>query len=581
MVKNREGKNYSHSSADLLMGHHRLFHHSFHLGGDVLKWRINKEELKERCLEFLRDEGAFNPEVFAELHYGLHNSESIDKYLLEELCNAVKCDELCSYCLPAARGECYLINHREALEFKEKIDYYKEDLFYTTKSGKKLPRQREFAINIIDKFHAKTITETDEILYYEDGVYKYHGEKRIKEYIEKIHDTTLGSSAKKHHVAEILDAVRRRTYINRREFNSGNFINLKNCIIEIDNEGNYSKHPHSSEYLSTIQIPVDFDERCKCPNIDQFISEIVHQDDVDTLYELIAYCLMSGYPYDTIFILVGDGANGKSTFLKLLRIFLGERNTTGVEIQQLGERFAASCLVDKLANIVADLPTRPIRGTNRIKGLTGGDYIRAEKKFQHPFEFENSAKLIFSTNELPEVYDTSYGWWRRPIIIKFPYRFGEGGKPKIEREVLLKQLTTPKELSGLLNRCLEAIKRLKQRGGFKISKQSLMEKDEWRRSADTVRTYAEERLEYVPNEVVSKRELFSDYRTWCYHNGFNPLHSDAQIARRLYTVMPQVRSRKMLIRGERLRCFVNVRIRADDDYEEDGDEKEVQSRLEV
>jgi len=31
--------------------------------------------------------------------------------------------------------------------------------------------------------------------------------------------------------------------------------------------------------------------------------------------------------------------------------------------------------------------------------------------------------MIFACNELPRVYDTSKGFWRRWILINFPYEF--------------------------------------------------------------------------------------------------------------------------------------------------------------
>ena len=37
--------------------------------------------------------------------------------------------------------------------------------------------------------------------------------------------------------------------------------------------------------------------------------------------------------------------------------------------------------------------------------LVSGDFIIAERKFEHPFSFRNYAKLIFSANEIRESDD--------------------------------------------------------------------------------------------------------------------------------------------------------------------------------
>jgi putative DNA primase/helicase len=52
----------------------------------------------------------------------------------------------------------------------------------------------------------------------------------------------------------------------------------------------------------------------------------------------------------------GSGDNGKSVFLKLLKMFLGSENVSHASLQELSDdRFAAADMYGKLANICADL----------------------------------------------------------------------------------------------------------------------------------------------------------------------------------------------------------------------------------
>jgi phage/plasmid-associated DNA primase len=46
-----------------------------------------------------------------------------------------------------------------------------------------------------------------------------------------------------------------------------------------------------------------------------------------------------------------------------------------------------------------------IVNTGRFKTLVSGDSIRAQRKHQQAFSFRNYAKLIFSTNKIPESED--------------------------------------------------------------------------------------------------------------------------------------------------------------------------------
>ena len=94
--------------------------------------------------------------------------------------------------------------------------------------------------------------------------------------------------------------------------------------------------------------------------------------------------------------------------------------------------------------------------------LVSGDTIRAQKKHGQPFYFRNIAKLIFSTNEIPESDDQTYAYFKRWIIILFDRVFQ--GEDKDTN--LIEKLTVDEELSGLLNLALIALKQLIKDNGF-------------------------------------------------------------------------------------------------------------------
>ena len=80
-------------------------------------------------------------------------------------------------------------------------------------------------------------------------------------------------------------------------------------------------------------------------------------------------------------------------------------------------------LDNRLANIFPDLPAAGIRDAAVIKGLTGGDTMVAENKFERPFNLQNTAKLIFSANKAPRLSEDSDAIWRRLVIVDFPNQF--------------------------------------------------------------------------------------------------------------------------------------------------------------
>lgn len=144
------------------------------------------------------------------------------------------------------------------------------------------------------------------------------------------------------------------------------------------------------------------------------------------LFEIIGYTLYPRYDLHKAVMLVGDGANGKSTYLRPVRTILSSLNVASIPLQILADernRFVYSELYRKLANIYADLPKTSLTSTGRFKVLTGEDALTCDRKFRDPITFVNYPKLLFSANELPKVYDTSLAFWRRWTVIDFPNRF--------------------------------------------------------------------------------------------------------------------------------------------------------------
>lgn len=311
---------------------------------------------------------------------------------------------------------------------------------------------------ILDSIRIATLEDTEEILYYKDGVYVPGGEQKIK---EELH--VLGGFELTNHMrSEVLSTIRAMTYTPRSAFDADPAIlNVKNGLLNIET-GEFTTF-RNSEYLSLIQLPVEYKKGQGCPQIAKFLRETLDPEQVKIVVKMLGYILLRSAKYEKAFMLVGEGSNGKSTLLKVITALVGSANTSNVSLQELTEdRFASAHLYGKMVNVFADLKADTINDTGYFKLLVSGDRIRAQKKHQQPFEFSNHAKMIFSTNQIPDTSDDSYAYFRRWVILRFDRTF-EG--PASDRR-LIDKLTTPEELSGLLNVAVAGLKRLKEEYGF-------------------------------------------------------------------------------------------------------------------
>lgn len=354
-----------------------------------------------------------------------------------------------------------------------------------------------------------TIDVTQELLIFKEGVY-IAGETVVAETTQRLITPSL---VKTNHINEVIGYIKRATYTPLEEFDKElNIVNIKNGLLDIQ-EKKLTKH--KKRILCQVQLPINYDEKAECPNIMKFLSEIISENDAQLIQELIGYCLYRKHHIQKSFMFLGRGANGKSTFLDLLKEFLGKENTASVGLQELSEnRFAPAQLYSKLANIHADLPGRKILDSGVFKMVTGGDLIFAEKKFQDPFNFVSYAKQIFSANNLPAVDDDTEAFFRRWIIINFPNKFeGDDADPTI-----IKKLTTEEELSGFLNWALEGLHRLLENGKFSDGKTTEEIREDYIRKSDPVAAFVMDNLEVDSEGEISKDDLYQMYVKYCKEN---------------------------------------------------------------
>lgn len=369
----------------------------------------------------------------------------------------------------------------------------------------------EFAKYLIDESGEYFVTprDTEVIHRYEKGVYRPNGTPHIKEMVERAVD---GKNITGKTVSEVLGHIQRRTYINRDEFDVGdNEVLLKNGVL---NTENFEFTKHDPERYFLLQVPVKYDTDADCPKFKNFLEEVLpNKIERDTIIELFGYCLVKNYSIQKWFMFLGEGSNGKGTLLSTLRTFLGAENISAVELQEFEKPFSIAELYGRLANIVGDLSAKELYHSGRLKSLTGGDLLLAEKKFQNPFNFVNHAKLIYSANELPKTFDGTMAFWRRVMLINFTETFTNDGDIKD----LWKEFTTEEEMSGILNLAIEGIQRLKDNQKFTKDNSAEEVENHYIRNSDPVAAFFMDHVEITndSNDFVSLQTMHASFAAYC------------------------------------------------------------------
>ncbi|MCB0868608.1 MAG: hypothetical protein KDB48_07910, partial [Solirubrobacterales bacterium] len=338
---------------------------------------------------------------------------------------------------------------------------------------------------------------------YRSGCYRSNG----RDYFQRRIASELGDDWKRFRSDETLGWLM-ATARELAETPPLDLINFRNGILDL-RTGSLEKH--TPEFLSPIQIPVDFDPAATCPMVDRFLDQTLDPDLHELIYEIAGYLLVPDNRLQVAFMFLGAGGNGKSTVLELLTALIGHGNVSATPLHKLDEsRFATASLYGKLANIFSDLDSRALQSSSAFKAITGGDRLEAERKHGHPFTFKPFSRLLFSANEPPPTPDHTEAFFRRWLIVPFEKTF-KGDKA--DRHLLAK-LTTASELSGLVNRGLERLPALRERGAFTVSEAATKAAERFQVDTDSVAGYLAECTTLDPDGRVEKPKLYPAYRDW-------------------------------------------------------------------
>jgi P4 family phage/plasmid primase-like protien len=274
--------------------------------------------------------------------------------------------------------------------------------------------------------------------------------------VNLISDTSKADTISSKERTEILEALKQVGRRNKPKNSSDRWIQFKDTIYDLETDKTF---PATPEYFITNPIPYNMGETEDTPIMDKIFTEWVGVENKNLLYEIIAFCISNKYFIHRLFVLLGAGSNGKSKFLSLIRKFVGEKNVSSTELDTLlNSRFENTKLFKKLVCVMGETNFNTLSRTSLLKRITGQDLIGFEFKHKLPFDDFNYAKILISTNTLPQTTDKTTGFFRRWSIIDFKNEFGE------KLDILS---TIPEvEYNNLAKKCIKLLKELMVNNSF-------------------------------------------------------------------------------------------------------------------
>ena len=392
----------------------------------------------------------------------------------------------------------------------------------------KCPAESLIIESVLKKYKLKFVEKVG-FYEYESGAWRLRSDNAISKYFSR----ELGRFSTGQKFGSLLRYLRSQITCEY-EFNKLNIVNFKNGILDLQTG---ELKPHDESYLSSIQMAYNYEPFAKCPRWDKFISEIMNNDTqkMQLLQELAGYILFPDCRLQKCFFLMGDGSNGKSVFINVLRQVFGAENCSTVEISNLDGQFEPIRLLHSLVNFANETETNIKSAEARFKSIVAGDQISACYKGQDFIEFAPRAKMVFACNKFINSNDSTKGFLRRIIFINFNRTFEGSEADKNLYDTLIK------ELPGIFNWTYRGYKILMQSLEFTLTNEQSEIMDEFTQIIDPVDAFfREEILPDKLNDRIFITSVYAEYKEWCDKSGHKALsrqkftRSLKSIIKRLY-----------------------------------------------
>lgn len=284
--------------------------------------------------------------------------------------------------------------------------------------------------------------------------------------------------------------------------------------------------PFTPAYAFKTAIATAYpEEEPPLPNVNgwtpaSFLSDIACKDREleHLLLELINECLNTHGTRGKAFILVGNGANGKSTFLNLLINIVGGKNVEAMSIQQFSDSTALSSLQGKAIAIGDDVSGVHIPDSSNFNSIVTGGLVKVRElyKGQHSETFH--CTIIQAVNVMPTIANKTEGTYRRLILIPFNADFrGDKGDSRIEEYIAREEVR-----EWFLYQALQL-----EFDKFTTPKASQELLDSYREENDPVLVFkhevVDELLKRINSRCIPQQLIYEVFKLFCNRNNYKPM----------------------------------------------------------
>ena len=298
-------------------------------------------------------------------------------------------------------------------------------------------------------------------------------------------------------------------------FAPAKYIGLRDTILDLET---MTQIPYTPDLIIANRLDYGYNPTAYNATMDKTLDKVSCGDAQirSLIEEMIGYSLYSANTMQKAFILTGEGSNGKSTMLDVIKKLLGKANYSSLEMHDLEDAYRPAEMYNKLANIGDDISNKYMNNSSIFKKAVTGESFMVAKKYGQPFELESYATQIFCANDLPQVNDKSDGFSRRILIVPFNATFSNDDADF--DPFVMDKLIEEDALEYLLKLAVDGLKRVIVNRKFSKSDASENEMMEYNILNNNVLEWMRD-VELFEIENHSVAEVYRRYTVWCGESG--------------------------------------------------------------
>ena len=254
---------------------------------------------------------------------------------------------------------------------------------------------------------------------------------------------------------------------------AGHLAILKNGVMDLNEAAQVDDPyepahlmPHDPALFTLASLPYKYDPAARAPRWLDFLHQCLEGNDdlITLLQEWFGYNLIPWTGLHKFMIMKGEGSNGKSQAMEVLRLMLGAENCCSVPLEQFKNSFMLFGMIGKLANICTEIGNPDTEAEGILKMIAAGETTTIDRKHRDAIQTAITARLTFATNEDPRFRDRTQGIYRRVLMIPWNVEI-----PEADQVDHLGEKLAAAELPGIFNWALAGLRCLIKQGRFSTS----------------------------------------------------------------------------------------------------------------